>query len=204
MSGKVLKTRCHGDPTRARIQNAAMKLFAKNGFAGTTISQIAKKAKVNHSLIFHHFENKAMLWKTVKQNILDRLNESMEHDLFDTQHGLKAFLTTLVTVRIQFHFQNKDIDRMLNWQRLESNQEILMGGTKYKLGQLTEAVKQLQEQGEIRRDLDTEMVRTFIASASRLSYFEKMNFLTKDKEQAKEEYIKMVIDCLIRALQPQG
>ena len=42
----------------AAIINAARTCFVEKGFAGTSISAIAKKAQINQSLIDHHFGNK--------------------------------------------------------------------------------------------------------------------------------------------------
>jgi AcrR family transcriptional regulator len=54
------------DTTRKKILDAARKLFVKNGFAGTSISDIAGLAKINQSLIYHHFRDKQELWKGLK------------------------------------------------------------------------------------------------------------------------------------------
>ena len=41
-----------------QILNAALKLFAEDGFKGTSTSKIAKEAGVSEGLIFRHFKNK--------------------------------------------------------------------------------------------------------------------------------------------------
>ena len=48
-----------------RILDAALELFANEGFASTPTSKIAKKAGVSEGLIFRHYEN--------KQGLLDAL-----------------------------------------------------------------------------------------------------------------------------------
>ena len=40
------------------IINAALDLFSKDGFHGTSTSKIATKAGVSEGLIFRHFKNK--------------------------------------------------------------------------------------------------------------------------------------------------
>ena len=62
--------RARGDQVRKRILEAAEVLFVQQGFAGTSVSQITKRAQVNQSLIYHHFGSKASLWRAVKQNII--------------------------------------------------------------------------------------------------------------------------------------
>ncbi len=43
---------------KEKILNAALALFAEEGFTATSTSKIAKKAGVSEGLIFRHFENK--------------------------------------------------------------------------------------------------------------------------------------------------
>src|SRR5690242_1636043 len=43
-------------PTKTVILNAALTVFIQKGFAGASISDIAKLAKINQSLIYHHFQ----------------------------------------------------------------------------------------------------------------------------------------------------
>ena len=64
---KETPNRPSADNTRKVILNAARDLFVKKGFAGTSISEIAKQAKVNQSLIYHHYANKESLWTAVLQ-----------------------------------------------------------------------------------------------------------------------------------------
>lgn len=50
---------------KERILQSALKLFAEQGYNGTSTSKIAKVAKVSEALIFRHFENKEGLLKGV-------------------------------------------------------------------------------------------------------------------------------------------
>jgi hypothetical protein len=57
--------------TKDRILNVAEELFAKNGYSGTSIREIASIAKVNLSAINYHFTNKqALYWKTFENSYL--------------------------------------------------------------------------------------------------------------------------------------
>lgn len=47
--------------TRARIRDAAIECFARNGFDGTSLRQIAADAEVSAALIVHHFGGKDAL-----------------------------------------------------------------------------------------------------------------------------------------------
>jgi AcrR family transcriptional regulator len=55
---------------RARIREAALELFARDGVAGTSLRSIAARAGVSPSLIVHHFGNKAVLRAAVDTAVL--------------------------------------------------------------------------------------------------------------------------------------
>jgi AcrR family transcriptional regulator len=63
------------------ILETAIRLFARNGFDGTTTRQIAQEAGISEGLIFHYFPNKA-----------DLLARAME-----TQHGFLSDLRDLLS-----------------------------------------------------------------------------------------------------------
>jgi len=50
---------------REEILESALSHFAKNGFQGTSLSQIASGAKTQKQLITHHFGTKENLWREV-------------------------------------------------------------------------------------------------------------------------------------------
>ncbi len=57
--------------TRDKILDTAIKLFAKNGFNGTTTKEIADAAEVNESLIFRHFSTKRDLYGAIIEKKID-------------------------------------------------------------------------------------------------------------------------------------
>ena len=59
-AGRPTKNRANGSK---KIKKAALYEFARGGFQGTSISQIAETAGVARPLIQHHFSGKEDLWK---------------------------------------------------------------------------------------------------------------------------------------------
>lgn len=70
---------------KAAIEEAAMQLFAENGFSGVSISAIARKAGTSKGLLYNYFENKEAL---VKEIVLEGIRQMMEELDFDYQQGL--------------------------------------------------------------------------------------------------------------------
>lgn len=68
-------SRTGGEQTRARIMREAERLFAANGYAETSVDNIAKAAKVNKALIYYYFKSKDELLNALFKATFDALEE---------------------------------------------------------------------------------------------------------------------------------
>lgn len=59
------RPRLDSEGRRSAIVAAAMPLFARAGFAGTTTKEIARAAGVSEALVFQHFSSKAALYEAI-------------------------------------------------------------------------------------------------------------------------------------------
>lgn len=64
---------------KEKILQAALDLFAKHGYAETSIAKITKVAGVSKSLTYTHFENKEALLKAVIEYSLGNITKEMLH-----------------------------------------------------------------------------------------------------------------------------
>jgi len=53
------------EETKGKILNTALELFAKKGYSRTSISEIAKSAKISKGLVYNYFESKEKLMEEV-------------------------------------------------------------------------------------------------------------------------------------------
>ncbi len=61
------------EKTRKTILDAGLKLFARKGFHGTSIAEIAKEAKVSKGLAYNYFKSKDELAETILFMVIDFL-----------------------------------------------------------------------------------------------------------------------------------
>ncbi len=83
--------------TQLKIIQNAMELFAKKGFEGVSVDEIASASGVNKAMIFYYFKNKAGLYEALMREILDDIYEEIvEADkcCANTLGELKAFIMT--------------------------------------------------------------------------------------------------------------
>ena len=191
--------RANGAKTRQKILDVATQLFVSKGFGATSLLEIAKAVGINHSLIFHHFGSKEALWKAAKQSLID-LNESEQLESPRTTEGLRAFLEDVIIQRFQFCRNNPDILRLIEWQRLEDNDNELMGGTSFSPDSWRKAIIDLQKQGEIKPELDPDGVCLILMCSLYGAFSNYRRFSSKQKKQ--KAYIDMLIDCFCVGLAP--
>ncbi|MEQ4724624.1 helix-turn-helix domain-containing protein [Nonomuraea sp. B19D2] len=77
---------------RARMREAAMRLFAEKGYAATSVADIAKAAGVSGGLIRHHFGSKAGLRRACDQAVVAELAQIKEQNLARMAKGLEPIL----------------------------------------------------------------------------------------------------------------
>lgn len=148
-----------------KIVNAAKKLFVKKGFDGTSLRDIADKAQVPVSLIYHYFENKVHLWQEVKVSLLIDSGWMGDHHL-DKDRNFAEFLEYFINMRLQLLYANPDIVRLFDWQRLESGKNQLFGlGNAPKNGNWKTLLDYLQiyrEKGQVTDALSDEAVTSMV------------------------------------------
>jgi AcrR family transcriptional regulator len=90
-----------GDPAfedltaRARIRDAALRLFAERGIDAATIRDIAKAAGVSAGLVRHHFGSKEALRDACDSYALDRLMRIKEQAVLDGQLADPGFMSAV-------------------------------------------------------------------------------------------------------------
>jgi len=60
--------------TKARIRDAALKLFGSEGVAATSLRAVARAAGVSPGLVVHHFASKEGLIRAVDEAVIARIN----------------------------------------------------------------------------------------------------------------------------------
>src|SRR3954469_9702423 len=91
---KTPTSKLSSEERRAAIIKAVRRLFADNGFHGTTTRELAQAAGVSEALLFKHFPNKEALYSAMQMSCCD------EQDVgrFAQLKALEPSASTLVLV----------------------------------------------------------------------------------------------------------
>lgn len=139
------------EKTLKAIIEASEKLFVEKGFAGTSIGSIAKEAGINQSLIYHYFKDKKELWREVKSGIISKTLGDEHLKKAPSVQSLDELLDHLVTLRLHLYSQSKNLIRMLLWQALEDQTEVIGGTSEEWLESWMKQISLLQKQKKMNR-----------------------------------------------------
>jgi TetR/AcrR family transcriptional regulator len=99
---------------------AARKLFAKHGYHGTTMDNIANLAKANKQRVYAYFKSKSKLFETV---LVDAYKETNRHET-ELAKALAAnpyeITRTTISHFINLHRNYPDFWRLITWANLEN------------------------------------------------------------------------------------
>lgn len=103
-----------------RILDAAVELFARQGFTGSTTREIARLADVNESSLFRYFPTKRDLFRAAVRSRIQhlRLSEQLQTSLQDRQPPCLV-VPLIVEEMVRLTMQDPELVRLLFFSMLE-------------------------------------------------------------------------------------
>jgi len=190
-----LNQRKEADKTRSTILKAATKLFAEKGFSGTKTAEIAKAAKVNEALIFHHFGTKTELWKKVKAEISIK---SCVNIINSEPASLRAFLQETVQQRLNLYDKNPELHKIKQWQQLEDKREKLFAENPLAPNTWIPAILYLQKHKQMNKSLTAELIVIWLTASINAIIQNELKIF--HIQNTRVEYINLIIDGFELAL----
>jgi TetR/AcrR family transcriptional regulator, fatty acid metabolism regulator protein len=146
---------------RAELLAAAVRVFARDGFHGARVGDIAEEAGVAHGLLYHYFRSKEEVLETIFRSSwqeLVRETDRIEHSGLELAEQLRRF----ASVFLGSWLANPDLVRVLI-REIARSPEVgkriaEIGGVFVALGRMIERAR---ERGEVRADVDPRLA-TFV------------------------------------------
>jgi TetR/AcrR family transcriptional regulator, fatty acid metabolism regulator protein len=150
---------------RRQILDGAIRVFARKGFHGARVGDVAEEAGVSHGLVYHYFASKDELLEAVFR---ETWNEVLEAITAVEQSGEPARDQLRQVTKILLRGWQNEPDRtaviMREIARSPELQRLIADLTKPR-----EAVERIirsgQERGELRRDVDARLASTMFYGA---------------------------------------
>lgn len=139
----------YSESTRQALVDSAVDLFTKRGYAGTSLDEVVKRARVTKGALYHHFSGKQALFEAAFAQVETRTIESLtavvtaDGDAWETAvAGLRAYVRKCLDPeyqRIIIH----EAPVVMGWERWREAEE------HFSFGLLRTAVQLLVDAGEI-------------------------------------------------------
>jgi AcrR family transcriptional regulator len=100
--------------TRTDILKAARGVFARNGFDGTSVREVAEEARVNKAMIYYHFRDKLELYREVLADSFKEFDRIWEHRIFNSPGSTKEKIKKYIVEFIRFQHKNDEIRRIMS------------------------------------------------------------------------------------------
>ena len=141
----------HAEATRDALIASARRLFARRGYADVPIEEIVRRARVTRGALYHHFRDKADLFRAVFERAEEKLTTRVAAEAMrvggpgkELEAGCLAFIDECTDPAVQ-RIVLLDGPVVLGW---ETWREIDFN---FGLGQLTAAIRLAMEGGQVER-----------------------------------------------------
>jgi AcrR family transcriptional regulator len=153
--------------TRAALVAAARRLFGRDGFAATSVDEIAREARLTTGALYHHFPNKTALFEAVFEAVhADLLEASLQASLGAADEvelltrGFDAFFDAVLEPDVQ-RIIILDAPAVLGLARFTELDE------QYAFAAITEALRAATASGRLRVDDPETLARLLLGSMTR-------------------------------------
>ncbi|MCK9930746.1 TetR/AcrR family transcriptional regulator [Frankia sp. Mgl5] len=187
--------------TRERLLDAGLALFAGNGLAGTTVSDLEARAglRAGSGSFYRHFASKEALFEAVVRRELDRFRASIS----DAAPGESAIADVKVTLALEFHQALTTLDQLGGLEAIISRDARAMGDLfdeveglfNAALDASTARLDQLMESGQIPRR-DPQALAATIRSALVGYHLNTQSFRRSARRVPPADLIATLIDLI--------
>lgn len=191
------------EETRARILDAALTAFARNGFEGARLKEIADTAGVHTALVHHYFGDKGRLYSAVVQRALEPFGAKSTLLLMPDM-DMRIVVEGFVSLLMHFFMEKHEIVLLMTREALNGGEQLraaVREAIKPMFDQAVDFFEQARARGDV-PDLDpAQMVFTVVGSVG--LYFTHHTMVTEvlggdplsaqSLEHRRKELVKMLL-----------
>lgn len=156
-------------PGARRITRAAGRLFARHGYAGTSMADIAEAAGVSKATVFHHFRSKRALYDSLIGEAVAGFREQLLPLLEfedEPEAGLRSFAAAHVDRLAKLRGTMRLIMRELVEGSPDTREALTSGEMARNLAAVVDALRRAQARGQVRADADPGLAAFVLLTSS--------------------------------------
>jgi AcrR family transcriptional regulator len=156
--------------TRERILHAATEVFARSGFHGARVADIAEQAGIAYGLVYHYFRNKDDILAAI---FSERWGQYLQylHDVAQTTSTFPDRMRRLVHFWVETYRRDPDLMTIMinevsrSYEFLESHD---IGTVLIAFDAIEAMVREARDKGELGRDIDPKLASYVIFGAAEM------------------------------------
>ncbi len=193
---------------RERILDAAIKVFARSGYHGSRVSDIAREAGIAYGLVYHYFKNKEEILGSIFEQRWGGFLAALE-DIAAEDRSCADKLVSVAALILNAYRVRPDWVKVLVIE-IQRSARFAEPGQLAAFGQLfgvvARIVRQGQERGELRDDVDPQVACTVFIGGLELAITSLVLRIVEVDERgdaAREHYLKVartVVDVFLNGV----
>jgi AcrR family transcriptional regulator len=191
--------------TREKILKTATKIFARKGFDGARVEEIAQKAGVNKALIYYYFKSKEeILEEIMKQFLEESLQRKQKLLERSSPMGPEELIQSSAERIFDLYKGNEDVLRIIITEELKSEKKQWPLFQLLDMG-LKDGLKMAEDVGFSMEKKERLTRAAFYFGFIPIAFFtllkgEWARYYKTDKEQDKKEFIEVLKKTYVRYL----
>lgn len=189
------------DAVRTAVLDAALELFARHGFADTSLRDISRQSGVSHPLILHHFGNKEELYSAVKRRVVEGYAQRFPAAAraINRPIKLKAEMKRIMT----YVGENELALKLCARTRVDGDHQVWPGEPDL-LNLVRQRIEVAQQKKLVRDDLDAQQLSVMILGIVFFWLDNRRHFAARfGKPVNDESYLDTAVKMIEEGLQPR-
>ena len=189
------------------IINTAEKLFAVNGFDGTSVRDIAHEADVNVAMISYYFGSKEKLMEAVFEQRTNNIRLKIENLLQNDRLTHLEKVYVLIDNYVEKFINQQEFHKIMMLEQLKEKDTVIAGFIhelkKRNLASIKKLIQDGQKSGEFNKNIDIAlMMTTMVGTASQLitsqRFYRDVHHLEHLSETEYWKYIKKKLSAHLK------
>eukprot|EP01136_Pigoraptor_vietnamica_P035992 Opistho-1_new@101957 len=186
------------------ILQVAEQLFAEDGFDGTSVRDIAKKANINIAMISYYFGSKEKLLESLIINRISDMRLQLE-SLYNENISPTAKVEKLIELYISRINKNRCMYQIIHFEFSTKKRELKFEKfsemKKENLKALEKIIKEGQDSGEFQKDINVALLSPTILGTYFHFHMNKPMYLDIFNLRTEEEYNNYILTTLTQHIQ---
>ena len=194
---------------QVQIMETAEILFAEKGFNGTSVRDIAEKAKVNLAMVSYYFGSKDKLLESLFDYRGEHIKLKMESMIEDKQMSSFEKMDVLIDHYIEKIMNQQCFSRIMVREQVVNHTgttaQLITQMKKRNQDLISKLIHQGQKRGEFKKSIDIPlMIATLVGTANHLiatqHYYREINNLQAMSEEDFQKHIKKKLSKHLKKL----